>query len=185
MWAATDQGVYYFDGAWQTYHTLPAVDVAVGLTCTDCAINDEHVWTATTATGLTHSRIPLPDQVIQVIDVRAPAVVAPGESFRPEITVSPLSPYTLDESRGDFLSNIDADPANRFGAYPLIKVVGLVSSGEPFTFTDYDNSFVAPELGPDETERTFTSTWRVWMQTRYVGEPIRITFIVRKAESAP
>lgn len=180
VWAATEGGVAYFDDHWTIYHTLPALDVALGYSCSTCPIDDDHVWTATRGYGLTHSRLPLPFQVIDIINVKYPKTLAPGEKFRPEITVSPRYPYTLDENRGDFLANIDQDPKNRFGAYTHVKVRGLISSGEPFTFTDYDSLFVAPNLSPNETERTFTSSWRVWMHTRYVGPPIIITFTVRR-----
>jgi hypothetical protein len=112
--------------------------------------------------------------------VIVPSVVAPGERFVPEVTVVPRPPYDLDEKRGDFLGHLDADDALRFGAWKLVPVRGTVAAGQQYTFRDPDNPFVAPELLPGEVERTVTSTWRVWSFTRYVGPPIRLTFVVRR-----
>lgn len=181
VWAATAGGVVYWNTAeWIIYHTLPALDVAVGLKCENCPLDSDQIWTATETHGLTHSRIPLPDDVLDVIEIRYPKDVSPGETFRPEIVVSPRAPFQLREDRGDFLSNIDDNDMLLFGAWPLIPVKGTVQAGEPFTFTDYDRLFRAPELNEGETEKSFTSRWRVWMHTRYVGPPIEITFTVRQ-----
>ena len=181
IWAATAGGVVYFDGVdWQVYHSLPATAVAIGPSCEECPINDDMVWTATREHGLTYSRLPLDNNAIDILEVRYPNVVAPGETFQPEIVVAPRSPYQLREDRGDMLASIDADEFNRFGAWILMPVKGTVHAGEPFTFVDHDNPFVAPQLAEDETEKIFTSTWRVWMHTRFVGSPIEITFTVRK-----
>lgn len=180
VWAATSGGVMYFDTKWNTYHTLPALNVAVG--CKECLIDDDNVWTATADHGLTHSRIPLPVPAIDILEVKYPKIVAPGETFRAEITVSPRSPYKLEAARGDMLANIDANEVNRFGAFVhmTIKEGVIVAPGESYTFTDYENVFVAPQLAPNETEKTFVSTWRIWMHTRYVGDPIRIEFTVKR-----
>jgi hypothetical protein len=80
--------------------------------------------------------------------------------------------------------HVDEEEAHRFGAWTHMAVDGTVLPGEPFVFTDYDNPFVAPALGAGEEERTLTSTWRVWMHTRYVGPPIPITFTVRREAAA-
>lgn len=186
VWAATAKGVVYFDGkSWTRYTTFDSVAIAIGSSCQKCPFDDDHVWTGTAVRGLTHSRLPLRGDVLDVVKVTYPDVVAPGETFRPEIVVKPHSPYQLRQDRGDFLSNTDSSDDNLFGAYPLIPVKGIISDTLDFTFTDYDNPFKAPELAPDEEERTFTSTWRVWMFTRYVGPPIQITFTVRRAKVTP
>jgi frataxin-like iron-binding protein CyaY len=184
VWAATAGGVAYFDGVtWQLYHTLHATAVAIGLSCDECPINDDMVWTATREHGLTYSKLPLDMSAVDVIEVRYPKTVAPGEKFRPEIVVAPRSPYELREDRGDMLVHIDADESNRFGAWQHIPAKDIVRAGEPFIFTDHDRLFVAPQLGEGETEKTFTSTWRVWMNTRFVGPPIQITFTVKKPDA--
>ncbi len=190
IWATTAKGVAYFDNIkWTIYDTLSTESIAFGPDCENCPYNDDHVWTGTTDNGLTHSRLPYPEEAIDVVSIRfykydgteitSPGIVSPGEKFRPEITVRPRSPYQLRESRGDFLAHIDADDSLRFGAYVQMAVKGTVESGEPFAFTDFDNFFVAPQLAPGETEKTFISSWRVWMFTRYVGPIIRIIFTVR------
>jgi hypothetical protein len=53
-------------------------------------------------------------------------------------------------------------------------------SGQPFTFTDPDNPLVAPQPAGGERETTFTSRWRVWMDTRYAGPAIYLNFTVRR-----
>lgn len=184
VWAATERGVQYFDGKiWIKYNSIDTLSIAFGPSCQNCPFDEDHVWTGTAQSGLTHSRLPLPDNAIDVIDVKYPSVVSPGQEFRPEIVVAPRTPYQLREDRGDFLSNTDDDDQNLFGAYPIIPTKGVVEPGQSFMFTDYDNPFKAPQLLPGEQEKTFTSTWRVWMYTRYVGPTIQVTFTVRRSES--
>lgn len=184
VWAATAAGVAYYDGqVWVPYHTLEAFAVAIGAACRECPFEDEdHVWTGT-ALGLTHSRLPLPDAGVEVLSVTVPPFVRPGEQFRPQITVVPHTPYELREDRGDFLGHVDEDDRLRFGAWQHMAVKGTVQAGQPYIFSSNpdENTFTAPQLAEGELERTFTSTWRVWMRTKYVGPPIRITFTVRRA----
>jgi hypothetical protein len=205
VWAATAQGTAYFDeDTWQTYHTLNTLSIVIGAPCPEgCPFDDDVVWTGTMDNGLTHSRLPLPDAVMDVkevcfvtaerericplleVDTSTPAgvitatfpeTVRPGDSLRFEVTVSMRGAYELREDRGDFLSSTDESDFNLFGAWPIIPAKGTVAAGQPFTFTDYDNPFVVPEpsLGTD----TFESTWRVWMRTRYVGPFVRLVFAV-------
>lgn len=208
VWAATSKGVAYFDdNVWKTYTTLETTTLATGSNCPDatCPYDDDHIWTGLPGMGLTHSRIPLPDAVITVtsvcfvtaerervcppfsLDTSAPLPVVtaiypfplkPEEKLRFEITVSPEGVYELRDDRGDFLSNTDSDDFNLFGAWPIIAVKEVVVQGQPYTFTDFDNPFIAPQLPTDENKAQFTSTWRVWMRTRYVGPYIRLVFTV-------
>jgi hypothetical protein len=114
----------------------------------------------------------------QAITATYPIAVVPGEEFRFEVVAAPRSPYQLRE--GDFLSNVDENDANLFGAYELIAVTGTIEPGQPFRFTDHDNPLVAPQLAEGEQEKTFTTRWRVWMRTRYAGPAIHISFTVRR-----
>jgi DNA-binding CsgD family transcriptional regulator len=180
VWAATEGGVTYYDGnEWLIYHRLPARDVAIG-SCRECFMDEEKVWTATAGYGLTFSRLPLPEPVIDVLDVRHPQEVAPGESFLVEIEVAPRVPYQLRQDRGDFLGSLLDSEEERLGAWVHIPVQGTVLPGVPFTFVDYDNPIVAPDLPEGVEAQTITLTWRVWMRTRYVGPPIEVTFTVRR-----
>ncbi len=176
---------------------------------TPCPFDDDQVLTGTPGMGLTHSRLPLPDAVIgvtkicfvtaqrdricpsfessfdkslseSIVTATFPSTLKPGDTLRFEITVSPQTTYELREDRGDFISNTDADDFNLFKAWPSIGVKGIVEPGEPYLFTDYDNPFVAPPLPDGEQEKQFTSTWRVWMHTRYVGPYIRLVFTVKE-----
>jgi hypothetical protein len=186
VWAGTSKGTVYFDGTqWLTYHTYDTLSIAIGPDCEQCPFDTDHVWTGTADAGLTHSRIPLPDAVIDVIEVRYPKVVAPGEEFHPKIVVAPRAPYELREDRGDFLSNTDESDDNLFGAYARVPVKGTITGEQHYTFVDHDNAIRAPQLAEGETEREYTSTWRVWMFTRYVGPPIKITFTVRRPSTTP
>ncbi|MGA7731156.1 MAG: LuxR C-terminal-related transcriptional regulator [Chloroflexia bacterium] len=187
IWVATTGGVAYLrNGEWTMYTTTPSHSIGFGPDCTGCPFDGDHVWVGTDTSGLTHSRIPLTTtDVIDVISVEYPKIVAPSQKFRVEITLSPRAPYQLREDRGDFVANTDESDANLFGAWRQMPVKGIVEPGQRFTFTDYDKPFVAPQLAEGEQERTFTSTWRVWMFTRYVGPPIPITFTVRKPSSTP
>jgi hypothetical protein len=209
VWAATAGGVAYLEGTkWISYNTLNTLAIALGPTCQDCPIDDDHVWTGTAEMGLTHSRLPhlnndaavkieticfelivtrrqecvsLEETTInntQIVIATYRTPVATGEKIRFRITAVPRAPYQLRQDRGDFLSNIDADDGNLFSAWPSIPVEGTIEPGEPFTFAEYDYPIIAPQLIKGD-EQTFTSSWRVWMRTRYVGPIIRLTFTVR------
>lgn len=209
VWVATDKGVIYLEqGRWITYTTLNTFSIAVGASCQTCPFEaNDHIWLGTAEMGLTHSRLPYPDSAVDITEVcfisttreqlcqtvatpntgsatplviKYPKILAPGEQFRLAVTVRPRATYQLREDRGDFLSNTDASDANLFGAWVHMPVKGTIEPGQPFTFTDYDKLFTAPQLGPGETEKTFTSTWRVWLRTRYTGPYVTITFTVRK-----
>ena len=181
VWAATDRGDAFFDGlAWQPRTRLPTKAIAFGPACAACPFDADDVWTGADGSGVTHSGLPRPDLAIDVLAVNVPAVVAPGERFRPEITVAPRSPYRL--KPGDLLAHIDEADDLRFGAWPHMAVTQIVEPGQPFTFTDYDLPFIAPNLSDGETTHTFTSAWRLWMDNRYVGPIIPITFTVAAPE---
>lgn len=206
VWAATSGGVAYFDGKkWIHYNSLDTASIAFGPKCEPCPYDEDAVWTATVSNGLTHSRVPYPDAAIDILKVCFAAenkesdchtisqgvlsdtitvtytqIVSPGETFRFEITASPRAPYSLREDRGDFLSTTDENNANLYGAFEHIAVKGTIDPGQPFTFTDFDNPFKAPQLAEGEQEKTFVSTWRIWTHTRYAGPYIRLVFIVRK-----
>lgn len=182
VWVASSAGVGFFDDdeGWRVYHTLDAFSVALGADCGECPYDSDHVLTGTRRHGLTHSRIPLDTEAVKVVSVTHPEVVAPGERFVPEFVVAPITPFSLREDRGDMLINTDADEALLFGAYEHIAVKGVVDAGKAFIFSAPDTPMVAPELPDGVSEQVFTSTWRVWMHTRYVGPPVYVTFRVRR-----
>lgn len=181
VWAATGAGVSYLVGdAWTTYTTLPSLSIAIGADCPDCPYDSDHVLVGTLHNGITHSRLPLDTSAVEVLKEVYPKVVAPGERFVPEITIAPKAPYKLDSNRGDFLSNTDEDDALLFGTHEHIAVKGVIEPGAAFTFREPDLPFIAPDLPDGVAEKTYTSTWRMWMHTRYVGPPIHITFTVRR-----
>ncbi len=208
VWAATSGGVVYFDGqTWILYNTVNTLSIAIGPSCPDkkCIFDDDVVWTGTKEMGLTHSRLPLPEPVLDVksvcfvtsereevcpelspltitnapvITVTYPITLSPGDNLRFEVTLSTRSPYELKEGRGDFLSNTDKDDFNLFKAWPVIAVKGTIEPGQPYLFTDFDNPFEAPV--PEGNVAQYVSSWRVWMHTRYVGPIIRMEFTVAK-----
>lgn len=181
VWAATSAGVSYLVGdTWTTYTSLPSLSIAIGVDCPNCPYDADHVLVGTLHNGITHSRLPLDTAAVEVLKEAYPKVVAPGERFVPEITIAPKAPYKLDSNRGDFLSNTDEDDALLFGTHEHIAVKGVIEPGAAFTFREPDLPFIAPQLPDGVAEKTFTSTWRMWMHTRYVGSPIHITFTVRR-----
>ncbi len=195
VWAATSGGVAYLDErTWVTYNTIPTLSIAFGPECAHCPFNADHVWTGTETLGLTHSRLPLLAEV-PVIDVlpvryrkveavsepfRDEIVVAPGESFLAEIEISPRAPYSLTNTRGDLLSNLEVTEEQRYGAYVHMPVKETIQPGEHYVFTDYDNPFLAPQLPDGVQEQKYTTRYRVWMYTRYVGPVIEVTFTVQR-----
>jgi hypothetical protein len=78
------------------------------------------------------------------------------------------------------LSNTDKEDSILFGLWEHFKVTGTVDAGQPFKFVDYDNPLKAPQLPDNVQEQIFTSTWRVWRYTRYIGPYIHLTFTVKK-----
>lgn len=203
-WVATANGVAYFDEDWIQYHAFEALSIAFGSACLDCPFDNDHVWTGTTA-GLTHSRVPYPENAIVVdkvcfivvgrdrvcpplnnglstdtIITTYPEVIPAGTDLRFEITVTPEESYQLRADRGDFLSNVDEKDEMLYGAWHLVPVDGVIESGQSYTFTDFDNPIVTPALSADQEQRTFSNSWRVWMHTRYVGPIIQIVFTVQQ-----
>jgi len=207
VWAATSKGVVYFtDDQWRTYNNLDTLNLNFGINCEGkegYCVDDENVFTGTLTLGLTQSRIPLPDDGLDVVKVcfvkedkkevcpdlvkdksintviaNYPEPLKPGSKFFMKVTVSPFKPYQLLDSRGDQLINIDADTIKLFGTFPRIPVAGSIESGQEYSFIDYNNPFVAPEL-EGTSSVTLSSTWRMWMQTRLIGPNIRISFTVK------
>lgn len=206
IWVGTDKGVAYFDGVhWIKYHDLSTLSIAFSPGCSDHSCpQDDHVWTGTDGFGLTHSRLPYTTDGIKVtqicfeaydrsmecpkfselqyphiITATNPMELSPGDTFSFRIEVVPIEGYELQAERGDFLSFAENLDDNLFGAYPIIPVVGSVSSGEYFTFTNLDNPIIAPQLLLSPHQAKFVSSWRVWMHTRYTGPEIRIVFTVK------
>ena len=192
VWVATDGGVAYLEGSkWITYHMFSTLSIAFGPPCEECqsgkAFSANSVWTGTQEKGLIQSRLPYwdNDKAISVLSVTYPTVVPPGHKFSAEIVVAPRSPHQLTAIR-DFLLHIDEDDSNRFGAHENMPVTGtlkVIDPGQPYTFINSDHPFEAPQLPEGENEKTYTSTWRVWMDNGFAGQPIRITFIVRRSQS--
>lgn len=202
LWAGTDEGASYFDGSrWIRYHNFSTESIAFGPGCQSCPYDSDHVWTGTTV-GLTHSRLPpaeqrfdidqvcfervegQPDQRIcptlpqstDAITVTNPDVLAPGDRFRVAVVVRPRAPYQL--RVGDFLSNIDSDDVQLFGAHVNMPVTEVVEPGAPYTLISPDNPFQAPPLDAGKREQTYVSSWRLWMHGRYAGPIIHIQFTV-------
>lgn len=208
VWAATAAGTSYYDGKkWIVYDNLDTSSLSFGVSCPDksCSINDDNIWTGTSFSGITHSRLPLENEGLTVVKIcfvsmdheeicptltedkpgrmviaNYPKTLKPGEQFFISITVAPESPYQLLDTRGDMLVNTDVDAANLFGTYERVAVKGSIDSGQSYTFVDYNSPMTAPELDGNVTEKTFFSNWRVWMYTRYIDPSIRISFTVKK-----
>ena len=208
VWAATSDGVTYFTGSeWKIYDTIDTNSIVFGMDCSGVqgyCLDNENVLTATNRLGITQSRIPLPDEGLDVVKVcfvredksevcpdlvtdpaintviaNYPEPLKPGNKFFIKVSVSPKKPYQLLQSRGDQLINVDADTTNLYGTFPRIPVNGSIESGQEYTFVDYNNPFVAPVLEGKPSDTVF-STWRMWMQTRLIGPNIRVSFTVKE-----
>ena len=72
------------------------------------------------------------------------------------------------------------------GAFAVVLAATTVLLIEPATAQTAPPECVsftpAPALPDGVGEQSFTSSWRVWMHTRYVGPPVHITFTVRRGE---
>jgi hypothetical protein len=109
---------------------------------------------------------------LECLNDTCPAVVAPGQTFRPTIRAKVNNGQIL-ASRNDMLRNTDG---NLFGAWPHIAVEGTVNEGQNYDFTFYEND---PLRAPDQ-EGTYETKWRVWRNGNWAGEEITIRFEVRQ-----
>lgn len=205
VWVATAEGVAYFDGQqWQVYHRIPALTVAIGPSCSGCPFDDDHVWTGTVQQGITHSRLPLAEAVVEVIEVCFetktrdricpelqpsitedkisvvyPIPLAVGEVLIPRITVMPLPGHQLVQARGDMLVNLDPEDMALYGIFGHIAVEGTVESGQPYTFVDRDRPLIMTASSINSDQQSHAVEWRTWYFTRFVGPIIQIQFTVQ------
>jgi DNA-binding CsgD family transcriptional regulator/sugar lactone lactonase YvrE len=204
VWVATAEGVGYFDGQrWQVYHRIPALALAIGPSCSRCPFDDDHVWTGTVQQGITHSRLPLPEAVVEIIEVCFetktrdricpelqpsitedkisavyPIPLAVGEVLIPRITVMPLPGHQLVQDRGDMLVNLDPEDMTRYGIFGHIAVEGTAESGQPYTFVDRDRPLIMTASSINLDSQPHAVQWRTWYFTRFVGPIIQIQFTV-------
>ena len=108
---------------------------------------------------------------VSVTNVEYPSVVAPGQSFRPKVTVR-VNQGQLLQSRGDLLRNTDGQ---LYGAWPHVAVAGTVNAGQTYVFEFYANDPITAPSG----EGTYESRWQVWANGNWVGAEITIRFDVR------
>lgn len=121
------------------------------------------------SSGTTSSATPQSGTLI--VNANYPNVVAPGQKFRPTISVQ-VTQGQLMESRGDMLRNTDN---NLYGAWPHVAVTGTVNAGQTYSFQFYaDNPITAPNA-----EGSYDSHWRVWRNGGWDGAEINIHFDVR------
>lgn len=129
------------------------------------------IWVKITVPGGATPTPPPGGEAIEVQSVEYPSVVAPGQTFRPRVTIK-VNEGQLLESRGDMLRNTDG---NLYGAWPHVSVVGTVNAGQSYTFEFYENN---PITAPT-SEGTYTTKWRVWRSGNWAGPEITILFDVR------
>lgn len=108
---------------------------------------------------------------IQLVSTEYPAVVVPGQTFRPKVTVKVISGQLL-QNRGDLLRNTDG---NLYGAWPHVAIVGTVNAGQTYTFEFYQNDPIQAPL----SEGPYTTKWRVWRNGNWAGPEIEMRFDVR------
>lgn len=108
---------------------------------------------------------------VEIFCSNCPATVPPGSTFRPTVQVIVNSGQLL-QSRGDLLRHSGGE---LYGAHPHVAVVGVVNSGQPYSFTFYEND---PIKAPDQ-EGTYESRWRVWQNGGWIGPELTIRFQVK------
>lgn len=155
VWVSTDGSVSYFsDDQWHLYASIGALDFTFGIPCTQCPYDDDHIWLATSK-GLAHGRLPPSTPAVAIKEVSYPAVVEPGETFSPRITISVLPGNQLINYM-DGLFYAEDDSTNAFGANPVWTVKKTVIQGEDYPLVDSDTPFQAPKI-PGH----YRSVWRV------------------------
>lgn len=102
-----------------------------------------------------------------------PAVVTPGQTFRPVIRAT-VNSGQLVEGRGDMLRNTDG---NLYGAWPHVGVTGIVDTGKTYTFQFYANN---PIKAPTNLGN-YESKWRLWQNGQFVGPELTIRFEVQNS----
>ena len=172
MWAGTDKGIAYFDGdQWKLYSDLNTHSISFGRSGKERCPDAVDIWTGTDAAGLTNSRIPAGSAAISSIEISGiPTSIAPGDVFTPTVVVTLEKGFIL--QGGDFLHVIDE---RQFTVSPQVGLQDyeFVPAGQPYAFDFRINPFTAPvEPG------TYSSTWRLWQCTRYIGPPIVLKFAV-------
>ena len=116
------------------------------------------------------------DLSVDVVNVNYPASVAPGQQFRPEVTVRVTSGQLL-ESRGDMLR---FSGGTNYSGFPHIAVVGTVGAGQDYTFRFYsEHPMVAPS-----SPGTYESRWRVWANGDWAGPDLVLRFVVSAGGSS-
>ncbi len=108
------------------------------------------------------------DVVLSCVD--CPAVVSPGQTFRPVLRAK-VNSGQLVGTRGDMVRNRDG---NRFESYEHVEVVGRVNTGQSYDFVFYAQY---PMRAPSEPG-TYESKWQVWQNGHYVGNEVAIRFTV-------
>jgi hypothetical protein len=150
----------------------PAGDIHVSFDVYDRAGN--HTRSPNTERIIRYT--PPSDGGIEIVSVSSHSV-APGERFRPSVTVRVKS-GELRQDRGDMLRCNDptcnSDATVRFGAFPHVAVEGTTGTEQTYTFTFYEDD---PMIAPG-TPGTYTSNWRVWRAGHWAGSNIPITFRV-------
>lgn len=205
VWAATDNGTVFLDDQkWTRYNAINTLAISFGADCQDesCASSGD-IWTGTQEDGLTHSRLPHFQAALDVVKacfetsdgreicqpaprianreavtITYPAMMAPEEEIRFKVTVRPRSPHQLRADRGDFLANLAPTVAERLHVHPVIPVQETIDPGQSVTFANDDTPLKAPPLAEGETQKSVTSSWRVWMKNGYVGPTINLVFRV-------
>ncbi|MEO1288833.1 MAG: hypothetical protein AAFV93_13790, partial [Chloroflexota bacterium] len=171
VWVATPDGALYtpdYGLSWIRHVSYDIWDIELG--CEICAYDANHIWYVFRDNGLGHSQLPPAESIVAIEQIPERVQLEPGETYRFQVTVRVISENL---EIGDGLFNSDPRDTNLYGAFERIPVDATVSRGETYTFSNQNDPIVAPnEPG------IYSTTWRVWQNTRYVSEPIVIEFEV-------
>lgn len=131
-----------------------------------------NLWVELTVEGTN----PVDSADVELDCLDCPAVVAPGQTFRPTIRATVNSGQLLGVNlRGDMLRHKSGE---RFDAYEFIAVEDndVVNPGQTYDFTFYEND---PLTAPT-TEGDYETTWQIWRDGNWAGEEYTIRFKVRQ-----
>jgi len=131
----------------------------------------DRIWVQLEVPGGSSGSPPPEAYVLECVE--CPAVVTPGQTFRPVIRAT-VNSGQLIEGRGDMLRNTDG---NLYGAWPHVGVTGIVDTGKSYTFQFYANN---PIKAPTNLGN-YESKWRLWQNGQFVGPELTIRFEVQNS----
>jgi len=117
---------------------------------------------------------PLPQEGVEIVSVYPYGqTFSPGNEFTPRVRVR-VTGFTLSESRGDHLNNLDG---NTYGTWSVQPVRGEGVTEYEFVFS--------PNMRAPDVPGSYASRWRLRVGGQYKGPEITIAFSVQSQDPTP